>query len=216
MSEYLRYDDIEKWKVHPDCYMEMLQDILNTPDESDIGYFVEVDLKYSDKIKEKTKKIPFCPENKIIPRDKISKHIEDRKPDKNTQNKKLKYDSTDKKKYSIHYRMLKVFVKQGLIDDKVHEIISFEQSKWLEKYISPNGQNRNRAKNDFENDFYNLLKNSIYGGKTMEMFRNRVKTEFIKEDGIENIVRHQPKLTSMVFINIIQFMIVTHSNKTKF
>ena len=32
-----------------------LVDILNTPDDSDIGYFIEVDLTYSDKIKEKTK-----------------------------------------------------------------------------------------------------------------------------------------------------------------
>ena len=40
-----------------------LEDILNTPDDSDIGYFIEVDLKYSDNIKEKTKLFPF-PVNK--------------------------------------------------------------------------------------------------------------------------------------------------------
>ena len=32
-----------------------LEDILNFPDDSDIGYFIEVDLNYSDNIKEKTK-----------------------------------------------------------------------------------------------------------------------------------------------------------------
>ena len=32
-----------------------LKDILNTPDDSAIGYFIEVDLKYPDNIKEKTK-----------------------------------------------------------------------------------------------------------------------------------------------------------------
>ena len=30
-----------------------LEDILKTPDDSDIGYFIEVDLKYSDKKKRK-------------------------------------------------------------------------------------------------------------------------------------------------------------------
>ena len=46
----------------------MLEDILNIPDDSDIGYFVEVDLKYPDTIK-KTKNFPFAPENKkkVIP-----------------------------------------------------------------------------------------------------------------------------------------------------
>ena len=33
--------------------------IFKTPDDSDIGYFVEVDLTYPDNIK--NKKIPFCP-----------------------------------------------------------------------------------------------------------------------------------------------------------
>ena len=50
------------WHGHPDPCMNWLEELLNTPDDSDIGYFVEVDLKYSDKIKEKTKNFPFCPE----------------------------------------------------------------------------------------------------------------------------------------------------------
>ena len=37
------------------------EDILNTPDDSDINYFGEVDLKYSDGMKQKTKNLPFCP-----------------------------------------------------------------------------------------------------------------------------------------------------------
>ena len=38
-----------------------LKDKLNTHDDSDTVYFVEVDLKYRDKIKEKTKYFPFLP-----------------------------------------------------------------------------------------------------------------------------------------------------------
>ena len=43
-----------------------LEDISNTPDDSDIGYFIEVDLIYPDNIKEKTKNFPFAPVNKKI------------------------------------------------------------------------------------------------------------------------------------------------------
>ena len=64
MSQMLPYDEIEMWHGHPDLYMNWLEEILNTPDDSDIGYFVEVDLKYPDNIKERTKYFPFCPENK--------------------------------------------------------------------------------------------------------------------------------------------------------
>ena len=41
-----------------------LDDILNTVDNSDTGYFVEINLTYPDNIKEKTKNFPFAPENK--------------------------------------------------------------------------------------------------------------------------------------------------------
>ena len=64
MSQMLPYDEIEMWHGHPDKYWNWLEEILNTPGDSDIGYFLEVDLKYLDDIKEKIKHFPFCPENK--------------------------------------------------------------------------------------------------------------------------------------------------------
>ena len=60
MSEPLPYDEI---KFDNNVTSE---DILNTPDDSDIGYFVEVNLKYPVNIKEKTKHFPFAPVNKKI------------------------------------------------------------------------------------------------------------------------------------------------------
>ena len=48
-----------------------------------------------------------------------------------------------------------------MIVDKIHEVISFRQSKWLEKYIIFNTQKRNLACNDFEKDFYKLLINAF-------------------------------------------------------
>ena len=73
-------------------------------------------------------------------------------PDTFIQTRKLICDWTDKKNYLVHYRMLKFFVRHGMIVYKVHTVISFKQSKWLEKYFSFNTQKRNKAKNDFEKD----------------------------------------------------------------
>ena len=44
--------------------MNKVKKYFNTPDDSDIGYFVEVNLKCPNNIKEKTKFFPFAPENK--------------------------------------------------------------------------------------------------------------------------------------------------------
>ena len=100
------------------------------------------------------------------------------KPDIYTQAKNLICVWSDKKKNLIHYRMLKFFVRHGMIVDKIHEIISFKQSKWLEKYKNFKTQKRNQVVNDFEKDFYKILNNAFYG-KTMENVRNRCRNEVI-------------------------------------
>ena len=69
MIQPLPYDEIEMWHGHPDLYLNNLEEIIN-PDDCDIGYFVEDDLRYPDDIKEKTKNFPFCPENKVIQKEK--------------------------------------------------------------------------------------------------------------------------------------------------
>ena len=46
MSQPLPYDEIKFDRS------VKVEDIINTPDDSGIGYFVEIDLKYPDEIKE--------------------------------------------------------------------------------------------------------------------------------------------------------------------
>ena len=60
MSQPIPYDETKFEKN------VKLKDIINTPDDSDFGYFIEVDLKYPDNIKENTKIFPFAPVNRKI------------------------------------------------------------------------------------------------------------------------------------------------------
>ena len=90
--------------------------------------------------------------------------------------------------------MLKFYIRHGMVVDKIHNILSFRQSRWLEKYINFNTQKRNKTENSFEKDFYKLLNNAFYG-KTMENVRNRLKIKFIKKDDYREIIKQQSKLT---------------------
>ena len=90
--------------------------------------------------------------------------------------------------------MLKFHVRHGMVVEKIHEIISFKQSEWLDNHTNFNTQKRIMAENDFEKDFYKLLNNAFYG-KTMGNVRNRLKLEFFKKDDIKNIIQQQSKLT---------------------
>ena len=65
-----------------------LENILKTPCYSDIGYFVECDLKHPDEKKRKTKIFPICPENKTSFQDKFSDYMNEMKPKTSTQIKR--------------------------------------------------------------------------------------------------------------------------------
>ena len=78
--------------------------------------------------------------------------------------------------------------------EKVHTVIPFKKSNWLEKYISFITQKRNRAKNEFAKDLHQFINNSFFG-KTMENFRYRIEVEFIRKDDTNKIIKQQSKLT---------------------
>ena len=83
-------------------------------------------------MKYETQNFPFAPENKKINPDDFSEYMKKVKPDTYTQTKKLICDWSDKKNYLIRDRMLKFYVRHGMEVVKVHTVISFKQSKWLE------------------------------------------------------------------------------------
>ena len=64
-------------------------------------------------------------------------------------------------KYVIHYRNLKYIQKLGVKITEVHRVIEFEQKAWLKPYINKNTEYRTRAKNEFEKDFFKLMKNNV-------------------------------------------------------
>ena len=77
-------------------------------------------------ILKKAKNFPFCPENKVIQKDKNIDYMNKIKPKNYTEAEQFICDWTDKKNYLILYRMLKFYVRHGMIVDKIHETISFK------------------------------------------------------------------------------------------
>ena len=80
-----------------------------------------------------------------------------------------------------------------MIVDNVREIISFKQSKWLEKYKTFETQKRNQAVDDLEKVFYKLLNIAFYG-KTMEDVQKTMEVELINQDDNEKIFEQDSKL----------------------
>ena len=124
--------------------------IKNYNEGSDEGYFLEVDVQYLEKLHELHNDLPVLPE-----RMKLGK-IE-----------KLVTNLHHKTEYVIHTRNLKQVLNHGLILNKVHTIIKFNQKDWLKSYIDMNSELRQKAENNFEKYFFKLMNNVVFG-ETME------------------------------------------------
>ena len=98
--------------------------IKNYDEDSDIGYILEVDVKYPKKLHDLHSDLPFSPE-----RMKIDKC------------KKLVCNLYNKKKYVVHIRSLKQALDHGLILKKIRRVIQFNQEAWLKPYIDMNTEN---------------------------------------------------------------------------
>ena len=133
-------------------------------ENSNTGYFLEVDIDYPKEFFNFHKDLPFLPERKKV--EKVEKLI---------------CSIEDKEKYVIHIRVLKQALNHGLVLRKVHRVIQFNQEDWLKPYIDMNTKLRKEAKNEFEKDFFKLMNNSVFG-KTMKNVRNHRDIKLVTSD----------------------------------
>ena len=120
--------------------------IKNYNEESDKGYFLEVDVQYLEKLHELNNDLPFLPERM-----------------RSEGSEKLVTILHNKTEYVIHIGLLKQALNNGLVLKKVHRVIKLDQNAQLKAHIDINTDLRKKEKNDFEKDFFKLMDNAIFG-----------------------------------------------------
>ena len=145
--------------------------ILNTPADSDHGYYIVCDIDYTNECKERTEQLAPMP-NK---RKKNDNELGCREREKSKarsgkllhRSEKLILDQNNKTEYMVHYRMLKFYVKMGVKVTKIHRVIKFKQDYICSDYIQNNTNKRASAKPEAEKDVRKLMNNSLYGRMCM-------------------------------------------------
>ena len=164
MSEYLPYEGF-KWLKNDDEF-----NVMSINEKWSIGYLLEVDLEYSNKLRELHNDYPLAPKKLAVSGDmllKYCKKIAEKYEIKVGDAKKLIPNLGNKTNYVFHYRNLQLYLPLGMKLTKIHRVLKFKQSDWMKKYMDFNTVKRMNGANDFEKDFLKLMIDSVYG-KTME------------------------------------------------
>ena len=83
----------------------------------------------------------------------------------------------------------------GLVLEKAHRVIQYNQKAWLKSYIDMNTKLRTEAKNDFQKDFFKLMNNAAFG-KTMENVRKHTAIQLVTTDRKRNYLVSEPNHTT--------------------
>lgn len=145
MSQKIPYGSFEL--IHDENRVSALYDRVkfNLVDEnSEIGYIFDVDIEIDEKLHDLQSDFPFCPQLKIPPG---SKHP------------KLILDFEKKIHYKIHYMNLKQIIANGLKITKIHRVMKFKQSNYLQQYIEMNMKERAKTNHPFLINYFKLMNN---------------------------------------------------------
>ena len=151
---------------------------------SDLGFVLEVDLEYPEKLHDLHDNYPLAPENMVVPHEWFSEYQRELLDDSNVSDphvNKLTCTLNPKHKYVVHIATLQKYLELGLTLTKVHRAMSFKQKPWMRSYIDKNTRLRTQAQSDFGKDFFKLMNNSVFG-KTMENVRNRVSGFLFRDE----------------------------------
>ena len=141
MSRYLPYGGF-KWLKSVDKF-----DVNSISENRSIGYILQTDLEYPDKLHVLHNDYPLAPEKHAITYYMLSdfcKEIAD--------------------EYEIKVGDVKQFIPN--LGRKFHRVLKFRKFDWMKKYIDFNTEKRTNAANSFEKKI-KLIIDSVYG-KRME------------------------------------------------
>ena len=132
-------------------------------ENSNRGYFLEVDVEYTKNLFSSHKDLAYLPERKQL--GKVEK---------------LVCSVEDKKKICRSPQNFKTSIKSWINTKK--GAIQFNQNAWLKPYIDMNTKLGKEAKNEFEKNFFKLINDSVFQ-KTMENMRKHRDIKLVTTDG---------------------------------
>lgn len=162
-----------------------LDQILQTPEDSQFGYILEVDINYPEYLHDEHEDFPLAPNKQTIDEVLLSEYqislLQSMNAKYNSTAPKLVQNVFDKKNYTVHYETLKLYTELGMKVTKVHRVLKFEQSRFMSPYVALNTELRQNATDKIGQLFFKLMINSLFG-KMCESKRNRCSVKLVRTE----------------------------------
>lgn len=177
--------------------------------EEDVGYFLEVDLYYPDNLHSKHSDFPLAPELFKV----NFKNLSDLSQNIfNVCSKSKKYYTNkclltfhDRKKYVIHFKLLKFYLHLGMQLTKIHKIIKFNQKPCLKNAIENINLKLQNCKNQFKKNQYEIFFNNLFKNTIQEKNREtHIKIDTNKKQFLQDSFSKMFKSCKLIENNCIK------------
>ena len=199
MQEYLPLKDFE-WMDQDELIVE---ELMKLPFDGKVGCIVECTLLYPFILHEDHSDYPLAPVKTKINYHELSplaRSICDQHKLKSSLGaEKLLATFCRRESYVLHYRVLQLYVKHGMIVEKIHRGLRFTQEPFMKSYVDLNSKNRALSTNKFDIEFFKLLSNSLYG-KTIENPEKRTQIKLCNSphDFRRNVSKYNFKQSKII------------------
>ena len=191
--QYLDANNLYRWAMSQPLptggfrWADVLPEQVPDLSKSYKGYLPEVDVKYPDVIHDSHNELPFlCERLKINGVEKLTPNL------------------YDKKRYVIHIRALMQALNHGLILERIHRAIQFEQSAWMKPYIDFDTQLKSKSWKRFREGLFQTDEQFGFG-KTMENIRKyrNIKLVTDREKFLKTVMKPNFKSSILFRENIM-------------
>jgi hypothetical protein len=136
-------------------------------ENANTGQILEVDLEYPQKYHLQHNSLVLAPHRMAINESHLSNFAKEcllqLRGTNHHSSEKLVSTFLPRKNYVVHAANLALYLELGMILTKVHRVLSFDQSNFLQEYIAFCTCKRAEAKSDFRKRLFKLFSNSNYG-----------------------------------------------------
>ena len=130
ISEYLPYGRFQ-WLKNIDKF-----NIMSISEKIPTDIFQKLTFEYPEELHELHNDFPLAPEKLSVSSDMLSKYckkVDDKYEIKAGDIKKGISNLGNKTNYVVHYRNLQLYLPLGIKLTKIHRVLKFKQSDWMEK-----------------------------------------------------------------------------------